>query len=174
MPFMSLRLLDALQQQRKVIHTALDDLESFLWLLIWCIVQASKDVEGAKKVNQGLEPMLKAWSSDYVTDHIYKGRIAQFEWRDAVFGDFIEEWFAISRKAEKENRRITKVMSRMHLDSQEWEDACSEIESYCEGVYKEVLESGFKCLEGVRKCSGWDDVVAANIKRMIDEDAMVL
>jgi hypothetical protein len=173
MPFMSLRLLDALQQQRKVIHTALDDLESFLWLLIWCIVQASKDVEGAKKVNQGLEPMLKACSSDYVDAHINKGRIAQFHWRDAVFGDFIKEWFAISQRAETINMQITRVMSRMQLDSQGWEDACTKLESYCEGVYKEVLESGFKCLEGVRKCSGWDDVVVEN-KRMVDEDAMVL
>jgi hypothetical protein len=165
MPFMSLRLLNALQHRRKVIHTALDDLESFLWLLIWCIVQASKDVKGAKKVNLGLEPMLKACSSDYVDAHINKGRIAQFEWRDAVFGDFIKEWFAISQKAEIENRQITEDMSEMLLDGQEWGDACTKLESYCKDVYNEVLESGFKCLGTVKGFSDWDRVVAANQRK---------
>ncbi|KAF8486766.1 hypothetical protein F5888DRAFT_1822651, partial [Russula emetica] len=34
MPFMSIRLLSAWQGRQTVIHTALDDLESFLWVLM--------------------------------------------------------------------------------------------------------------------------------------------
>jgi hypothetical protein len=59
---MSFRLLDAWQLRETIIHTAIDDLESFLWLLIWGIVHASKDIEGAKGANRGIHLMLVAWS----------------------------------------------------------------------------------------------------------------
>ena len=54
-------------------------------------------------------------------------------------------------------------MSTMHLGSQERDDACNELESYCKDVYKAVLESGFRYLEGVREFSDWDKAVAANL-----------
>ena len=41
---MSTCILCALQGQSAIIHTALDDLESFFWVLIWGIVHASKDI----------------------------------------------------------------------------------------------------------------------------------
>jgi hypothetical protein len=34
---MSLRLVDIWRSNRPYHHTAIDDLESFLWLTIWCI-----------------------------------------------------------------------------------------------------------------------------------------
>ena len=54
MPFVSMRILSAWSMKEKIIYTALDDLESFLWLLIWCIVHATKDIEGAKAANKGI------------------------------------------------------------------------------------------------------------------------
>ena len=57
---MFLRLLEALLGRKTIIHNALDDLESFLWVLIWGIVHASKDIEGAKTVNGGIDRMLTA------------------------------------------------------------------------------------------------------------------
>lgn len=44
-----------------ITHTALDDLESFLWLLI---VHASKDIEGARANNPGIQLTLDAWQGD--------------------------------------------------------------------------------------------------------------
>jgi hypothetical protein len=168
MPFMSIRLLSALQVQKAVIHTALDDLESFLWLLIWGIVNASKDIEGAKSANEGIQFMLAAWSGNVIWNRT-KVTTAENNWEDAVFGDLIREWLDIFRRARKENGRLTMDMSTMHLGSQEWDDACNELESYCKDIYKEVLESGFKFLEGAREYSDWDKVVATNTHRFIKE-----
>ena len=61
MPFMSMRLLFALQRGKATIQTALDIIKSFLWLLIWGIVYASKDIKGAKDNNPGISSMLIAW-----------------------------------------------------------------------------------------------------------------
>jgi hypothetical protein len=110
--------------------------------------------------------MLNAWSGDVMYNMI-KFSAIDLSWTDAVFGDLIEEWFNTSRKANKENTRITEDLSFMHLGSQEWNDACDDLESYCKDIYKEVLESGFRYLEGVKEYSDWDAVVAANVCRFV-------
>jgi hypothetical protein len=168
MPFISMRLLSACQIRsgEATIHTALDDLESFLWVLIWGIVYASKDIEGAKTANGGIQLMLDAWSGD-VNSNRTKFPTAEISWTDAVFGDLIREWLNTFRQARQENKRLTEDMSIMDLGSQEWDDACNELESYCKDIYKEVLESGFRYLEGVREYSDWDKVVAANVRRFV-------
>jgi hypothetical protein len=161
-----MRLLRAWQVWKTTIHTALDDLESFLWVLIWGIVHASKDIEGAMTANEGIELMLGAWSGD-VTSTMDKHSTAMYSWKDAVFGDLIREWLDTFQKADEKNKRLAEDMSIMHLGSQEWDDACNELESYCKGIYKEVLESGFRYLEGVREYSDWDKVAAANVSRFV-------
>jgi hypothetical protein len=164
MPFMSMRLLTARQLRETIIHTALDDLESFVWILIWGIVYASKDIEGAKGANRGIELMLDAWSGDVISNRT-KLATAENSWKDAVFGDLIREWLNTFREARQENERFTEDMSTMRLGSQEWDNACNELESYCKDIYKNLLESGFRHLEGVREYSDWDKVVAANLRR---------
>jgi hypothetical protein len=166
MQFMSTRLLDAWQLRGTTIHTAIDDLESFLWILIWGIVHASKDIAGAKRANEGIQLMLDAWSGDEKSNRS-KLSTAENDWQDAVFGDLIQEWLETFRKARRENKRITGEMSTMRLGSQEWDNACNELESYCKDTYTKVLESGFRHLEGVRDYSDWDRVVAANFRRYI-------
>jgi len=166
MPFMSMRLLAAWQVRETIIHTAVDDLESFLWLLIWGIVYASKDIEGAMTANRGIQLMLDAWSGD-VTSNRTKLSTAENNRKDVVFGDLIREWLGTFRRASREDERLTEDMSFMGVGSQEWDDACSELESYCKNIYKKVLESGFRYLEGVREYSDWDKVVAANTRRFI-------
>jgi hypothetical protein len=164
MPFMSFRLLDAWQVRETTIHTALDDLESFVWLLIWGIVHASKDIAGAKGANRGIQLMLDAWSGD-VKSNRTKLSTAENSWDDAVFGDLIQEWLDTFRKARRENTLITRDMSTMRLGSQEWNNTCNRLESYCKGIYKNVLEAGFRHLEGIRDYSDWDKVVAANDRK---------
>ena len=94
---MSVRLLNAWQGRETIIHTALDDLESFLWLLIWGIVYTSKDIQGSKtaSANRGIQLMLVAWSGD-VTYNRTKLAAAEDTWEDAVFGGLIEEWLGIN------------------------------------------------------------------------------
>ena len=166
MPFMSMRILGALQAKKATIHTALDDLESFLWLLIWGIVYASKDIAGAKAANEGIQLMLDAWSGNVVCNRS-KHTIVEDSWTDAVFGDPIQEWLDTFRKARKVNKRFTEEMSTMILGSPEWNEVCNDLESYCKDIYKEVLESGFRYLDGVREYPDWDRVVAANSRRTL-------
>ena len=166
MPFMSMRLLAACQGGQAVVHTALDDLESFLWLLIWGIVYASKDIEGAKAANRGIQLMLDAWSGDAKSNRS-KLPTAQASWKDAVFGDLIREWLGIFLRTHEENEQFTEEMSTRRLDGEGWEEICDELESYCKDIYKEVLESGFRHLDGVREYSDWDKVVAANARKFV-------
>jgi hypothetical protein len=151
--------------RKPIIHSPIDDLESFLWVLIWAIVHATKDIKRAMAANQGIEIMLNAWSVDVYS--MSKLHAAERSWKDAVFGGLIKEWSGIFQKADEENRRLTEDMSIMRVGSQEWDDACNELESYCKVIYKEVLESGFRYLEGVREYSDWDKVVAANVRRFV-------
>lgn len=162
---MSMRLLSARDQRRQTIHTALDDLESFLWVLVWGIVQSSKDIEGARTNNPGIEDMLNAWASHNRSRSMIVDDVTN--WKDAVFGDLIRKWLRTLKQAADDAGLLTEEMSAMPLGSQEWHEACNELESDCTRVYKEVLESGFRQLEDVRSYSDWDKVVAANARKSV-------
>ena len=164
MPFMSMRILAVCHERKKTIHTALDDLESFFWLLIWGIVNASRDINGAKAANQGIQLMLEAWSGGVKTN-ITKETVVENNWNDAVFGDLIEEWLNLFRQVRVENKQVVSDLSLMDPGGEEWNRACNWLESYCKDIYKEVLESGFRYLEGIRGYSDWEAVVAANSSR---------
>ena len=166
MAFMSMRLLSADEENWATIHTALDDLESFLWLLIWGIVHASKNVEGAMTVNKGIPLMLNAWSGD-VKSNLNKFLTAERSWRDAVFGGLIEEWLSILNKASKETMDLVDDLPEISLNNEEgseWRRACDRLESYCMETYEGILKSGFEHLKKVQKFSNWTEVVAATAK----------
>ena len=136
---MSLRLLEALLARKTIIHTALDDLESFLWVLIWGIVHASKDIEGAKTANPGIKRILSAWSGD-LTCNISKQSAAENGWYDVVFGGLIRNWLGIFRKAnDDEANDLMDYLPRIPLDNQkgsEWSRVCDLLESRFMKVYK--------------------------------------
>ena len=158
-----MRILSAWDKKKKIIHTALDDLESFLWLLIWCIVQASKDIEGAKDANGGIQDMLNAWSGNLTSNKAKLG-IALREWEDVVFGGPIQEWLAIFDRAIKETEQIVNLLPSIPLGSPTWNQACDWLESYFVRIYEDVLKSGFSHLEGVSNYPDWEAVVAANVQ----------
>jgi hypothetical protein len=163
---MSVRLLGAWQAGEATIHTGLDDLESFLWLLIWGIVYASKEIDGATDVNPGIKLMLKAWSGD-ANSNIAKLGHTEYNWTDAVFGDLIKNWLGIFRNVGDFNKEVAHEMSSMSPGSDEWGKACEELESACNYVYKEILGSGFRHLSSVSDYHTWDRVVAANSRKTI-------
>lgn len=158
---MSIRLLHAWKIRQKIFHTALNDLESFLWVLIWGIVYASKDIKGTKAYNQEIKHMLLVWKAN----DGFKHTIAHEFWSDSklnpVFGDLIQEWLMTSNQARIVANQVTEKMSTIQLGSQEWDEACNELESYCENIYREVLESGFRYLGRIREYFDWDKVVRA-------------
>ena len=162
---MSIRLLMAIEGRDPTIHTALDDLESFLWVLVWGIVHASKDIQGARDHNLGIELMLEAWQGDNRLK-----RSAMESWTDVVFGDLIEEWLHIFAIARRDNRQFIRYLPMTPLDNQqgsEWSNACDRLEAYCTKTYEDLLESGFKHLKNVERYSTWEEVVLANVPQPI-------
>ena len=158
---MSNQLLHAIEGRDPAIHTALDDLESFLWVLIWGIVHASKDIQGARVKNKGIQRMLDAWQRDNKLK-----RSAIEIWRDAVFGDLIEEWLLIFAIARRDNRQLIEYLPTIPLDNQqgsEWSSACDRLEAYYTKTYEKILKSGFSHLKNVKRYSTWEEVVLANV-----------
>ena len=168
MPFMSVRILEALKGRQMIIKTALDDLESFLWVLIWGVIYASKDVEGAKKANPGIQEILNAWSGD-LTYNITKIITAERKWtRYTIFGGLIHEWLDIFSRANNETWELMQLLPTIPPDNQkgsDWSRACDWLESYFTKTYEDVLKSGFDHLKDVGKYSNWTDAVAANCRR---------
>jgi hypothetical protein len=163
---MSMRLLPAFIEPQTHIHTALDDLESFLWVLLWVIVHALKDIDGAKAANPGIELMLDAWSGD-AKSNFGKLAIAEWSWKDVVFGGLVKEWLDIFSRACHETRKLVKHLRTIPPNNQEgsdWRRTCDQLESYCMKFYEAVLKSGFKHLEDIRNYSNWTEAVATNLQ----------
>ena len=154
-----MRILNASKWQEPIIHTALDDLESFLWVLIWGIVYASKDIQGARDHNLGIKLMLEAWEGD---NRLKRSAIGS--WKDAVFKGLIMEWLGIFDRAIKETEQIVNLLPSIPLGSPTWNQACDWLESYCIRIYGDVLKSGFSHLERVSNYPDWEAVVAANVQ----------
>jgi hypothetical protein len=180
-PFLSIRILDSWQaRQVPIIHTALRSMtsrsESFLWLLIWGIVHAPKDIEGARANNNpGIQLVLDAcqcqWPGDLQTrDHrATVGRMPSLaissEKRLGIFG-----------RARDGIRQFMKHLPTITLDNWQgsvWRRACDRLESYCMKAYQDVLKSGFDRLEDVGKCSDWKKVVAANAQAQAQAQKMI-
>ena len=173
MHFMSMRILGLWLDHESIFHTALDDLESFLWLLVWCIVHLSKDIEGARANNRGINQMLRAWSGDMMAN---RTRLQAMEdaWDDAVFGGLIREWLDTFIRAFNETKKFTKYLSTHEVNNEResrWTRTCDRLESFCKKTYEEILRSGFKHLEGVQSYSDWEAVVAANVPMDLDSDS---
>ena len=171
MPFVSMHILSAWDKKKKIIHTALDDLESFLWLLIWCIVHASKDIEGAKDANDGIRDMLNAWSSN-LTSNKSKLITAEKVWKDVVFEGLIKEWLGIFGGASEEAERVVNRLPSITVDNRQgsrWNNACDRLTLYCTDVYEEILKSGLNFLERIKNYPDWEVVVAANVQVQVEE-----
>jgi len=164
---MSTRIQGHWQGHESVFHTALDDLESFLWVLIWCIVHLSKDIEGARANNPGIDLMLDAWSGDVpVMANMAKLPITESLWKDAVFGSLIKKWLDTFRRMREETRDLTEFLSQIKVEEgpdSDWMKGCNLLESFCKTTYEEILQSGFEHLKDVWRYSDWEAVVAANV-----------
>ena len=151
----------AIRASEPIIHTAVDDLESFLWVLIWVIAHILQNDERATSRNRGIPILLETFSGDLIAQGSKESHVS--EWDDVVFGGLITEWMNTFREARKEVRQHTRNLAKLSSDSPEWQSACGELEAYCTTVYERVLVSGFKHLGVIRTYSDWDEVVNANI-----------
>lgn len=159
---MSVRLLGAWINQWPIIQTAVDDLESFLWLLIWAIVHILKDKERATTHNIGIEIMLQTYSASIVSQRSKEINVECY-WTDIVSRGLIQKWINIFRLARIDIQKLSQDLIETPLDSPQRGFVCSRLELYCMRIYNDVLNSGFEHLEDIRKYSTWDEVVDANM-----------
>lgn len=159
---MSVRLLGAWINQWPIIQTAVDDLESFLWLLIWAIVHILKDKERATTHNIGIEIMLQTYSASIVSQRSKEINVECY-WTDIVSRGLIQKWINIFRLARIDVQKLSQDLIETPLDSPQRGFVCSRLELYCMRIYNDVLNSGFEHLEDIRKYSTWDEVVDANM-----------
>ena len=159
---MSVRLLGAWINQWPIIQTAVDDLESFLWLLIWAIVHILKDKERATTHNIGIEIMLQTYSASIVSQRSKEINVECY-WTDIVFRGLIQKWINIFRLARIDIQKLSQDLIETPLDSPQRGFVCSRLELYCMKIYNDILNSGFEHLEDIRKYSTWDEVVDANM-----------
>ncbi|KAH9052718.1 hypothetical protein EDB87DRAFT_373712 [Lactarius vividus] len=87
--FMSTRLLDDWRLGRLVVHTAIDDLELFLWVLVWALVRIFK-------TRNFLEIQFRNQSAK--------------RWRDKVFRDLIRDWLRISEKSRTDADELQETL----------------------------------------------------------------
>jgi hypothetical protein len=160
---LSIRLLLAWKiqshkQQWPIIQTAVDDLESFHWILIWAIAHILKDQKKATGYDPEIDMILDIFLGD-MDSQAYKESIVHTWWNSTVFGGLFKEWMDIFQQARQDLPTFSQNFFKVSSDSQKQEEACNELESYCMTTYKNVLESGFRHLKQVREYPNWDKVV---------------
>jgi hypothetical protein len=143
MPFLSLRVLKCWHHDQVHAHTAIDDLESFVWVLVWCILS----INGSNTPDEELR--IGVLRSTNMTSHIVlKEGLLQALWESAerkrassmvqIFGPFL-----------KTCRTITSASSfaiESRLEDQESVDINEELRTLTYKYFGEFLSAGAEYL----------------------------
>ncbi|KAH9163309.1 hypothetical protein EDB89DRAFT_562696 [Lactarius sanguifluus] len=162
LPFISLRLVNAWSANKPALHTAADDLESFMWVLVWSLVHIFKRIATITVDSAIINRLAREFSSFDTTAVLSKGFTLRL-WRDKVFGDLIEEWSEVSDDSHKFLRRFEatfKLSAANDMDSQKrgWD----RLEKYCREVYIKFIRAGYAHLENIRGYGDWKAVIDKN------------
>ena len=146
MKFTSVRLLEAWAGQQPAYHTALDDMESVVWLLVWVLL-LRRPRDELSDSEQGL---LGAFSSNNVArladakralfrDEHYKD--PDFTWQEGneLLAPIVCEWLAIAEEMDKEARAMLKPGELQEVDN-------AELDRVTHQYYLRFLESGVRFL----------------------------
>ncbi|KAH8982017.1 hypothetical protein EDB92DRAFT_1952689 [Lactarius akahatsu] len=166
LPFISLRLVNAWAANEPTLHTAADDLESFMWVLVWSLVHILKKFATITVESATINRLADAFSSFDTRTVLSKGPTLTY-WRDKVFSGLIEEWSDISDDSHKFLRRFEATSSAANdMDSQkrEWD----RLEKYCGEVYIKFIRAGYVHLENIRGYGDWEAVIATNGEELLN------
>ena len=100
---MSIRLLTIWRANGLTIHTAVDDLESFLWLLSWALVHILKEYGGKHPDILYLE---NALSSKDMGSNLTKEYFIGRSWLNVAFGKLTQDWLKILTLARYEVKQF--------------------------------------------------------------------
>jgi hypothetical protein len=141
-------------------HTAIDDLESFLWVFVWVLVHILRHHRGEteNRLDGVIEILSEAFSSRRIQHVLIKEHVASRMWRDTIFGPLIKEWLDICRTDQEGVDLLVIAVSSAtgHLR----EEACDRLEVFCRRTYEKVLNSGYRHLVNIRQYPDWEAVVA--------------
>ena len=157
---MALRLLYAWDTDQPIIHTAIDDLESFLWVLVWALVHILKEFGTTR--NLDIEKLAETFSSHSIDPIMKRVSILKRAWKDIVFGGLIREWFAISQDASFDVEQPLEIVFGSQNDNCVNQAAFDQLEEYCRTIYMKYIRAGQKYLENIRKYPDWKAVVEGN------------
>ncbi|KAH9170046.1 hypothetical protein EDB89DRAFT_2072346 [Lactarius sanguifluus] len=163
LPFIAWRLVNAWSGNKPALHTAADDLESFMWVLVWSLVHIFKKFARITIKSATINRLAHAFSSYDPSVIIGKGIILEL-WPDQVFGDLIREWLGISSDSRRflaqVERSLSASESRNDVDLQKrtWDG----LEEYCGGVYIKFIRAGYAHLENIRGYGDWEAVIDKN------------
>ena len=159
LPFMSMHLLDAWDRNAQALHTAVDDLESFFWVLIWSLVKILKKVASITNENSTILRLEKALSSHSFDSILRRESIA---YKELAFMDFIDDWQKIKQDA---YYNIKNLERRLHLSNKDSEiqDIFNELDKHCLVAYEKFIQEGYKHLQIIQmKFPSWEDVIDHN------------
>jgi hypothetical protein len=157
---MSTHLLSAWNLEVRALHTAADDLESFLWVLVWSLVCIFKVVTPITNRNAIILRLESAFSSHTFMGIKLRDDIARFHWKDKVFRGLIEDWLGIAQAS----RDVIGKQEEMLLSSRDDENkTLDELDNHCEEVYEKFIRTGYEHLDTLRRrFSSWREVTECN------------
>ena len=157
---MSLRLLSAWLQGKPTVHTAVDDLESFLWVFVWVLVHILKKFEKIKNLTiDVLAGLLPSYTIEKV---MAREPTIDDSWEDVVFGDLLQEWLTTYKTAHKAVKQHIKTGFGLGHSVGSQKKVFNQFEEYCKTVYTEFIQTGYKHLKSIRQYSDWNAVIEAN------------
>jgi hypothetical protein len=162
---MSLRLVSAWAENTPVIHTAPDDLESFLWVLVWSLVHIFKDL-GRITEESTINHLARVFGNYHDADVIVSKGITVELWPDKVFKGLIQEWLKTSADSrwflQDFEHTLAHAKLRGNSDVHSQERECDRLEKHCEEVYTKFIQAGYSHLKHIRGYRDW--------KAVMDED----
>jgi hypothetical protein len=165
--FMSRHLIRALELGHNALHTPVDDLESFLWVLVWSVTHILKWAAGVKMTNENsiINQLAKCLSSRYVREIHAREDTLAYEWEEKVFGGLLRDWLYISQRS---RIKLNDLQDTLLLQDSLGNVAAREqslncIEEHCVGVYKDFMKAGYKHYQTIRLCEDWTKVVDLNV-----------
>ncbi|KAH9163310.1 hypothetical protein EDB89DRAFT_2021130 [Lactarius sanguifluus] len=147
------------------LHTAADDLESFMWVLVWSLVHIFKRIATITIESATINRLASAFSSYDTTVALSKGFALRL-WRGEVFGDLIEEWRMIIDDSHKFLMQVEETLSVSESNDMDSQKSHSRVwdglEKYCGEVYIEFIRAGYAHLENIRGYRDWKAVIDKN------------
>jgi hypothetical protein len=146
-------------------HTAIDDLESFFWVLIWALsIIFGHDRDKVNSVDlKRIDQTMNAFKVTQFPDALSKWTIVSRLWTRGVFGGLIQDWFNTLNDAGHTVDPYALQVANTEAGSLDREVACDQLQNFCEGIYQKVLDTGYKHLQIIGRYSKWDPAMFANI-----------